>query len=209
MRSKDKIEGDKIEEESLKIIRNKLDGFPYPEREVIARAIHATADFDFANLLIFKNDPIKKGVKMIREGKDVVTDVNMVRSGINHRSLSKFGGNVKCFIDDENVFRLSEKEGITRSSASFRLFKEEIEDTIVVVGIAPTAIFELCDLIEEGIKPGIIIATALGFVGAKESKEKILEYDIPSIVVRGHKGGSPVAVAIANSLIRLAESGWQ
>ncbi|MFH1774643.1 MAG: precorrin-8X methylmutase [Methanobacteriota archaeon] len=191
--------------QSFKIIEKELGNFPFPEREVIKRAIHATADFEFAELIVFNRDAVKRGVEALKSGKNVITDVNMVKAGINSRALKKYGSEVKCFIDYEEVYTSAENSCKTRASSAFRLFKHELQGSIVAVGNAPTALFELCKLIEEGIKPSLVVAVPVGFVGAKEAKEKILGYALPSIVVRGNKGGSTVAAAVVNALIKLAD----
>ncbi|MDI6654483.1 MAG: precorrin-8X methylmutase [Candidatus Hydrothermarchaeota archaeon] len=201
----DKRSGLKIEEQSFKIIEKKLGSFPVLEREVIKRAIHATADFELAELIVFNRDAVERGVEALKSGKNVITDVNMVKAGINSKALKKYGSEVKCFISEEEVYSLSESSGKTRASSAFRLFKHELQGSIAAIGNAPTALFELCKLIEEGIKPSLVVAVPVGFVGAKEAKEKILGYALPSIVVRGNKGGSTVAAAVVNALIKLAD----
>lgn len=197
-------EAEDIESESLRIIEGGISS-PYPERRVIARVIHATADFEFADIMVFKNGPIEKGIKAIRSGRDVIADVNMVRAGINSKALAVYGGRVKCFIEHEEVSAMARSSGITRARSSVRIFREEYRDSVAVIGNAPTALLELCQLLKEGIRPAIIVATPVGFVGAKEAKERVLRYRVPSIVTRGNKGGSPVAVAIVNALIGLAD----
>ena len=198
-------EAEEIEKKSFQFIENKISSFPFPEREILKRVIHATGDEDFSNLIIFKGDAIQKGIEAIKNGKHVITDVNMVKVGINSEKLMRYGGKVKCFIDKEEVFSLAEKQGITRARAAFRLFSEELKDNIVVIGNSPTALLELCTLILAGIRPVVVIASPVGFVNAKESKEQILKYNVPSITVKSNKGGSTIAVAIVNALINLAE----
>ncbi|MEE8402686.1 MAG: precorrin-8X methylmutase [Candidatus Hydrothermarchaeaceae archaeon] len=188
-----------IEEESFRIIEKQLD-FPYPEKAVVRRIIHATADFSFADTVVFSGNAIQSGVDAVKSGTPIITDVNMVRAGI-----SRYTGEVKCFISDAGVRELAENSDMTRTASAFRMFKDELQDAIVAIGNAPTALFELCTLIEEGITPSLVVAAPVGFVGAKESKEEILKHDIPCIAVRGQRGGSSVAAAIVNALIRLAE----
>jgi len=205
MRSEGARSGLRIEEQSFKIIEKKLGSFPVPEREVIKRAIHATADFELAELIVFNRDAVERGVEALKSGKNVITDVNMVKAGINSKALKKYGSEVKCFIDYEEVYTSAENSCKTRASSAFRLFKHELQGSIVAVGNAPTALFEVCKLVEEGVRPSLVVAVPVGFVGAKEAKEKILGCALPSIVVRGNKGGSTVAVAIVNALIKLAD----
>lgn len=200
-------EGAEITRESFRIIEEKLGHLRYPESEVIKRVVHTTAEPEFAKLLVFSSDAIKRGVEALRRGANIITDVNMVKAGINTRALAKFKGIAKCFIAEDAVWALAEKEKITRARAAFRIFSQELNGSVVVVGNAPTALFELCELLEQGIKPALVIAAPVGFVGAKESKEEILRHDIPCIAVRGEKGGSTVAAAIANALIKIACAG--
>ena len=197
-------EADEIEKKSFQIIENRVSSVPYPEKDVIVRVIHSTADFDFADLLVFKNDPIKRCADAIRSGKNVITDVNMVKAGINSRAVEKYGSVIKCFISNDDIRELAENEGITRARAAFRFNADKLDGSIIVIGNAPTALFELYDLVTAGgIRPEAIIAVPVGFVGAKESKEQIMDLDIPVIVSRGIKGGSTVAAAIVNALIKL------
>ncbi len=197
-------EAEEIEEESFRIIEEKLKGISPPEKEVVKRVIHTTADFDFKDLVIFKAHAIETGVTAVKAGRDIITDVNMVKAGINTRLLSRFGGTVKCFIQDDKVKKASKREGTTRARTAFRLYKDELVDNVVVIGNAPTAVFELCTLLEEGIRPAMVVAAPVGFVGAREAKERILEYNVPTIAIRGEKGGSTVAVAITNAILKLA-----
>ncbi len=199
-------EGDRIERKSFSIIEDRI-SVPYPERDVVTRVIHSSADFDFADILVFKGDPVKKCVGAIKQGRDVITDVNMVRAGINSGAIERYGGTVKCFIKDDGVRRLAESEGLTRARSAFRLNADELNGSITVIGNAPTALFELCDLIEKGTRPAVVIGVPVGFVGAAESKEQILGLDVPvpMIVSRGVKGGSTVAAAIVNALVKLTE----
>jgi len=200
-----KGEGEKIEQESFSQIENRLSHIPMPERDVVKRVVHTTADFSFARRVFFHRAAVREAVKAIRNGCDIITDVKMVACGINAPRLAKYGGEVKCFISSPEVVEEAKKLGITRARASVRLHRGEIEDNIFVVGNAPTALFELFELIEAGTKPRFIVAACVGFVGAAEAKERVLKYDVPAIVVRGKRGGSNIAAAITNALILLAE----
>jgi precorrin-8X/cobalt-precorrin-8 methylmutase len=201
--SKLTLEGEEIERESFRIIGERV-MVPPPERDVVLRVIHATADFDYADLLVFHRGPVEAGIRAIRDGCDILTDVTMVQAGINKKGLERFGGEVKCFVGEEEVQAFAEEEGITRSRAAFRLRQEEVEGNIVAIGNAPTALFEVSSLIRAGCRPRLVVGVPVGFVGAAESKEEILQHDVPGIVVRGRKGGSTIAVSIINALIQLA-----
>lgn len=196
-------EGEEIEKKSFGIIGERLD-LPYPERDIAIRVVHATADYTFADLLVFHNNPVESGVKAIRGGCDIITDVNMVKAGI-WRKIEDYGGSIACFISDEDTISYASEKGITRARAAFRIHRDRLEGSIVVVGNSPTALLELAELIRDGVRPAMVVAAPVGFVKAKESKEKVLEHPVPCIAVRGERGGTPAAVAITNALIKLAE----
>ncbi len=195
-------EAEEIEKESFRIIEERLKDIPYPEREVVKRVVHATADYIFSDLLVFHEDAVKEALKLIRRGVKVITDVNMVKAGIRS---SPFIESVDCYINSHEVIEYARKNGITRARAAFRSKAEELKGSFVVIGNSPTALFELCSLIDRGVKPGFVVAAPVGFVGAAESKEEILKRNIPAVGVRGSRGGSSVAVAITNALLILAE----
>jgi precorrin-8X/cobalt-precorrin-8 methylmutase len=196
-------EGEEIERKSFDMIEARLD-FPYPEKRVAIRVVHATADYALADLLVFKDRPVEEGIKAIRGGRDVITDVNMVKAGI-FRKVEEYGGQIRCFITDKDTIDYAVKQGITRARAAFRLHRDILEGSIVVVGNSPTALLELSALMRQGLKPALVVAAPVGFVKAKESKEEVLGLPVPCIAVRGERGGTPVAVAVVNALIRLAE----
>ncbi|ENN96066.1 precorrin-8X methylmutase [Methanocaldococcus villosus KIN24-T80] len=187
-----------VREKIKDVLGEKIKNFSKEELLIIERVVHATADPEYAKLLVFKNNPIYHGVKAIKEGKPIITDVNMVKAGIRYDKTY-------CFIDDERAYELA-KQGITRAVASMRLAKEVIDGGIVVIGNAPTALLELINLINSGIKPKLVIAVPVGFVKASEAKEMIRNTDVPSISTIGPKGGSSVAVAIANGIIALSKN---
>lgn len=178
-----------------------------PEQEpVIKRAIHTTADFDYADNLIFSPQAVKKGIKALREGAWVVTDTKMAWSGINKARLERLGGEALCFMADQDVARTAKEKGTTRAVASMDKAAERFGpegNVIVAVGNAPTALIRLYELIrEDRVRPALIVGAPVGFVNVIPSKELILTLkDIPYIVARGRKGGSNVAAAIVNALL--------
>jgi precorrin-8X/cobalt-precorrin-8 methylmutase len=194
------MKGKEIEKKSFDIIERRLENFSYPEKEVVKRIVHATADFSFTRRTVFHRGPIKSGVEAIKSGKEIFTDVNMVKAGI-----TGYEGRVKCFIDNDDVKSFAKTSGRTRAASAFHLFREDLHNAVIAIGNAPTALFEVCSLVEDGLMPALVVAAPVGFVGAKESKEKILHYDVPAIVVKGRRGGSSIAAAIVNSLIKLSE----
>ena len=196
-----------IEEASLKMIEEEMGphAFNPGQLAVVKRAIHATADFDFAKNMVFHPIAVEAGVAAIRSGADVVADVQMVEVGISKERLKKYGGSVWCFISDEDVMKRAKEENVTRAIISMQKAAGMSDGAIYAIGNAPTALLELIRLIQEGkAKPSLIVGVPVGFVSAAESKEQLLSTATPFITCRGRKGGSAVAVAILNALSLLA-----
>ncbi|WMM25866.1 precorrin-8X methylmutase [Tissierella sp. MB52-C2] len=192
-----------IENKSMDIIDEVMNDTNFSEEEMIIakRMIHTTGDFDYRNIIVFKNDFIEKGKKAILKGTTIFTDTKMAYMGINKPALKKANCELKCFIDDERVFKMSKELGTTRSACAVDLAIEEGID-IFVIGNAPTALFRILELVKEGkANPKFIVGVPVGFVGAAESKEYLREFDIPSISTVGTKGGSNVAASIINALL--------
>ena len=193
-----------IEKRSFEIITELLgDRKLDPENEpVIKRVIHTTADLEYADNLVFSPGAVAKGIEALRAGCHIVTDTSMAMSGINKTILGKLGGQVHCFIADPDVAEEAKARGITRSAVSMEKAAKLDKPCIFAVGNAPTALIALHELIEAGtVKPALIIGVPVGFVNVVESKELILQDDVPFIVARGRKGGSNVAAAICNAML--------
>ena len=193
-----------IEEKSMATIVSELGGrtWPEPEFSIVKRCIHTTADFDYADNLVFSKDAAKIGVEALKNGADIVTDTKMAASGINKNRLGAFGGSVHCYISDPDVIEEAKSKGCTRSTICMQRGAKLGKPTIFVIGNAPTALIELHRLIEEeGLRPALIVAVPVGFVNVVESKELIMTDDVPFIVARGRKGGSNVAAAIINAML--------
>ncbi|MEG2296360.1 MAG: precorrin-8X methylmutase [Clostridium sp.] len=190
---------------SFEMITNELGERTFPPNlePIIKRVIHTTADFDYADNLKFSEGAVEKALEALRSGASIVTDTNMGKSGINKKSLEKMGGEVLCFMADEDVAIKAKKEGTTRAVASMEKAAELGNDCIFAIGNAPTALVRLYELIQEGrIAPKLIIGVPVGFVNVVQSKELILSLKhTPYIVAEGRKGGSNVAAAICNALI--------
>lgn len=198
-----------IEDRSFKIVDRFLKDIKLPEleKDVVKRVLHATSDLRYAKELLFHPEAIKKGVLAIKSGKNVIVDANMVKAGINNTILSSFGGKVICFISNKDIIKKSSQLNITRAILAMRKAAKLMDGGIVAIGNAPTALFELCDLVEEGkTKPALIIGLPVGFVGAKEAKKKLVALGVPYITNQSRKGGSSVAVAIVNALLKIAGS---
>lgn len=195
-----------IEKKSFEIIQNELlhkgiclDPVKAP---IIIRSIHTTADFDYANNLIFSSEAVEKMRDAIKNGACIVTDTNMAKTGINKTRLSKYGTEVFCFMADENIARLSKETGQTRAAHSMEYAAKMGKDIIFAIGNAPTALIKLDELMKTGvINPKGIIGVPVGFVNVVEAKELIINSSAPYIVARGRKGGSNLAAAICNALL--------
>ena len=194
-----------IEKRSFEIITELLgDRKLEPENElVIKRAIHTTADFDYADNLVFSPHAVKKGIEALRNGCDIVTDTQMAKAGINKTILASLGGEVHCFMADADVAEEAKQRGVTRALVSMEKAAELKKPCIFAIGNAPTALVSLEHLMEEGeLSPALIIGVPVGFVNVVESKELLIEKALsPYIIARGRKGGSNVAAAICNAML--------
>lgn len=195
---------EQIEKKSFEIITKELgEVFFDPEEEpVIKRVIHTTADFDYAENLVFSKEAVGRIKEAVLEGVDFVTDTQMAKAGINKKALSAYGCQVHCFMGDEDVAAAAGEKKVTRAAASVDKAVALGRDLIFVIGNAPTALIRLHERMEEGlICPRAIIAVPVGFVNVEEGKELILKTKVPYIVARGRKGGSNVAAAIVNAIV--------
>lgn len=200
----EKIKPMDIEKRSFEIITEilgdrKLD----PENElVIKRAIHTTADFEYADSLVFSEHAVRNTIEALKKGCDIVTDTEMAKSGINKKILANLGGEVHCFMSNPDVARDAKERGVTRALVSMEYAAKLNKPVIFAIGNAPTALISLKELYDKGlVKPELIIGVPVGFVNVVESKELIINSDIPHIVARGRKGGSNVAAAIVNAML--------
>ena len=178
-----------------------------PENEaVILRAIHTTADFDYAQNLCFSPNAVRQGVEALRGGADIVTDTTMTMSGINKRVLAKFGGQVYNYIADGDVAAEAKARGITRAAVSMERAAAMGKPLVYAIGNAPTALVRLYELWRDGTlpAPALIVGVPVGFVNVVEAKELTMQMDCPWIVARGRKGGSNLAAAICNALLYTA-----
>lgn len=197
-----------IEKRSFEIITEELGDTPLvPGTElVVKRCIHTSADFDYADNLAFSEDVVEKAMQAIKEGACIVTDTQMAKSGINKRALARYGGEVYCFMSDTDVAEIAKKNGTTRATASMDKAAAMDKKLIFAIGNAPTALVRLYELIEDGkLDPALIIGVPVGFVNVVQSKELIMEADVPYIVARGRKGGSNIAACIVNALLYMID----
>ena len=193
-----------IEKRSFEIITEELGDTPLaPGTELIVkRCIHTSADFDYAKNLCFSENVVEKAMEAIKNGACIVTDTQMAKAGINKKALARYGGEVFCFMSDEDVAEIAKKNGTTRATASMDKAAAMDKKLIFAIGNAPTALVRLYELIEEGkLQPELIIGVPVGFVNVVQSKELIMEAGVPYIVARGRKGGSNIAACICNALL--------
>ena len=164
-----------IEKRSFEIIteellsRGKADAI-LPENElVVKRVIHTTADFDYVDNLCISEGAVQKGMQALKNGACIVTDTQMARSGINKKKLAQFGGEVFCFISDEDVAAQAKQQGTTRATASMEKAAKLDRPLIFAIGNAPTALVKLNELMEQGLRPELIIGVPVGFVNVVEA----------------------------------------
>ena len=191
-----------IENKSMDIIDEVMGDTSFSEEEMIIakRMIHTTGDFEYRKIIDFKENFIEKAKETIK-GTTIFTDTKMAYMGINKPALKKANCELKCYIDDERVFKLSKELNTTRSACAVDLAVQDGID-VFVIGNAPTALFRLLELYKEGkVNPKFIVGVPVGFVGAAESKEYLRKFDIPQISTMGNKGGSNVAASIINALL--------
>lgn len=199
-----------IENRSMELIAPHLAELHLDEREtkLYSRLIHASGDVGYAPITRVHPQAIDAAIAALKRGVDIYTDVEMVRTGINKKKLASFGGTVHCLVADPDVAVRAKAEGITRSMVAMRTFGKDMDGSIVAIGNAPTALFEVLRLVrEEGIRPACIVGIPVGFVGAAESKAELAANDIvPYITVEGSKGGSPIAAAAVNALMYMIDN---
>lgn len=201
------VKPEDIERRSFEIITAELEAMgksiPADQEMVTKRVIHTSADFSYVDTMMYSEGAVEIAKKLIASGADIVTDTNMGLSGVNKKRLAGFGGQVHCFMADEDIAETAKQEGITRAAASMRkaASMNKNKKIIYAIGNAPTALIELKRLMDEGYKPAFIIGVPVGFVNVEAAKELIIASDVPYIVNRGRKGGSNIAAAICNALI--------
>ncbi len=203
------VKPDEIEKKSMEIIASELGNRPWPEEDflVVIRCIHTSADFDYADNLVFSEGAVRKAKEAVMAGASIVTDTSMAAAGINKKALARWGGSVHCFMQDGDVAEEAKAKGVTRASVCMErgaaLQGEGLSRPVIfAVGNAPTALIRLYEMITKGlVNPALVIGAPVGFVNVVESKELILSASVPYIVARGRKGGSNIAAAICNAIL--------
>ncbi|MDO5146240.1 MAG: precorrin-8X methylmutase [Eubacteriales bacterium] len=198
------VKPEDIENRSMEIITGELNGrtWPEPEFSIVKRCIHTSADFEYADNLCFSENAAQIGVEALRRGAHIVTDTRMAWSGINKKRLASYGGEAHCFMSDEDVAKEAKERGCTRAAICMERGAKLPGEVIFAIGNAPTALIRLYEMIQEGtIRPALIIGAPVGFVNVVESKELIMETNVPFIVPKGRKGGSNIAATICNAML--------
>jgi precorrin-8X methylmutase (EC 5.4.1.2) len=195
-----------IEKRSFAIISKELEekGIVLPKEQelVTKRAIHTSADFDYAKTMTYSAHAVGIAKKLIQNGADIVTDTNMALAGVNKKELAKYGGEAHCFMAEEEVAKIAKERGVTRAAVSMEKAAQIEKPVIFAIGNAPTALIELYEMIQSGkYRPAFIIGVPVGFVNVEAAKDLILNTDVPYIINRGRKGGSNIAAAICNALL--------
>ena len=195
-----------IEKRSFAIISKELEekGIVLPKEQelVTKRAIHTSADFDYAKTMTYSAHAVEIAKKLIQNGADIVTDTNMALAGVNKKELAKYGGEAHCFMAEEEVAKIAKERGVTRAAVSMEKAAQIEKPVIFTIGNAPTALIELYEMIQSGkYRPAFIIGVPVGFVNVEAAKDLILKTDVPYIINRGRKGGSNIAAAICNALL--------
>ena len=195
-----------IEKRSFAIISQELEekGIVLPKEQelVTKRAIHTSADFDYAKTMTYSDHAVEIAKKLIQNGADIVTDTNMALAGVNKKELAKYGGEAHCFMAEEEVAKIAKERGVTRAAVSMEKAAQIEKPVIFAIGNAPTALIELYEMIQCGkYRPAFIIGVPVGFVNVEAAKDLILKTDVPYIINRGRKGGSNIAAAICNALL--------
>ena len=197
-----------IERRSFEIIESELKTeIPENIKPVVIRAIHTTADFDYAENLYFSDNVIDTALKVLDMGAVIVTDTNMAKAGINKSALARHGCECMCFMADEDIAETAKRNGTTRAAASVDKAAKLGKPVIYAAGNAPTALVRLCEHISSGgFIPELVIGAPVGFVNVVQSKEMLIASGVPCIVARGRKGGSNVAAAICNALLYMLDN---
>ncbi len=198
---------DEIDRESLKMVQASLPKsleLSPKEHYVLCRIVRAEGDAGIAEAVRFSPGAVESGLSAVQSGGDVITDVRMVEMGISKALLRRHQLSTRCLIDAPEVAARAQREGTTRSVASMRELSPDMDNAIVAVGNAPTALLALLDLIDEGVvHPALVIGMPVGFVACAESKDELVKRNLPYITVLGRRGGSSAAAATVNALLDL------
>jgi precorrin-8X/cobalt-precorrin-8 methylmutase len=197
-----------IEEQSMRIIESEVGPHQFNDNEwfVVKRVIHATADFDFANSgkIVFSPNAVQQAFHVFDVKRKIVTDVEMVLAGLNKNSIKRIGIQAVCNISNDKVISDSRKSNQTRSALAMRYAASDIDQGIVIIGNAPTALYEIIKMTNEKlVNPALVVALPVGFVSAAASKYDLIKTGIEYVTNVGRKGGSSAVSSIINALMLL------
>jgi precorrin-8X/cobalt-precorrin-8 methylmutase len=195
-----------IEVRSMEIIDGLLPAGDWDAGQltVVKRLVHTSGDPSLAEEVRFSAGAVGAGVAALRAGAPVFTDTHMARMGINQDRVAALGGTVECLISDEAVAAEAKRTGRTRAATAMRTLGDRLDGAVVALGNAPTALREVLAIAAEGAaRPALVIGMPVGFVDAAESKDALIASDLTYIAVHGTRGGSPLAAATVNALLRV------
>ena len=206
------MSGSEIEARSMEIIDREAPPHPFPpdQWQVVRRMIHTVGDFGIMEAVRFSPDAVGAGIGALHSCRSIYTDANMIRAGISLARLRSVCGfyrreSVICHVADEDVARKSRRSSLPRSLYAIQKAKPLLDGAIAVIGNAPVALMELSRMIvEEGLRPSLVVALPVGFVHVVESKEEAMSLGVPFIMTAGRRGGSPLAVSVIHALCALA-----
>ena len=191
-----------IETKSMEIIKNLLGplNLNEVEKKVVYRVVHTAGDPKMAPLVKFSPKATETGVEAFRNGAALITDVRMLTAGVSKKVLNRLGCELQCAMEVSEMN--PPPKGITRAMWGIEQLSERINGAVIAIGNAPTALIKLLQMLEEDrVRPSLIVGTPVGFVGAKESKEYLMEKEIDYITITGNRGGSTIAASIINALL--------
>jgi precorrin-8X/cobalt-precorrin-8 methylmutase len=177
-------------------------GIPAELTGTVLRLVHACGMPEIVADLAWGGDPAAAGRAALQAGAPVLADCRMAADGVTAARLPA-DNPVLCRLNEPEVPALAGERGTTRSAAAVELWRDDLAGAVVAIGNAPTALFRLLELLEEGAaRPAVILAFPVGFVGAAESKEALIEagLGVPYLTLRGRRGGSALAAAAVNAL---------
>jgi len=206
------LSGEAIEALSLQAIDReaKAHSFTPEQWQVVRRMIHTTADFGLLDDTCFSPDAVACGVAALRAGRPIYADSNMIRAGLSLARLrsvcASYGSqSVSCHVADEELQVVARSAGLPRALFAVRKARPMLEGAIVLFGNSPVGLLELNRLIlEEGLRPALVVAMPVGFVHVVESKQELMSLPVPFVALAGRRGGSPLAVSVVHALAALA-----
>jgi precorrin-8X/cobalt-precorrin-8 methylmutase len=183
-----------------------IEDLPREMQALVTRLIHACAMPEILPELAWTSDALDAGYRALTRGRPILVDAAMVAAGIRRECLPA-DNPIVCTLDDPGVAERAAAAATTRSAAAVDLWRDHLDDAVVAIGNAPTALFRLLELLDDGVRPpALVLAFPLGFVGAAEAKDALMHYRprVPHVALRGRRGGSALAAAAVNALARNA-----